>query len=309
MATVKPASSALRVRPPSSTAFQCETPLLMNRLPMLAYVCGRRGLGKGVATTNLIENLNVIDRIFYAGPAADSNSELLKQLGEKVAEEDVFSNLDDKSLLSTIVERVEAERDDLVRYREELEQYEAAMEKVHSQTPLFAIPDEELMRFDKGPPKHRWHGKAPCLLLWLDDILASSLTTGRGAKELASLCFRHRHVGAFKDNTPSLGLSIIINGQAFRTVGGVPKAVRANLTLLLLFRTRSGDELKTVAQEVAHFVPEEAFYKVCEAAWQERHDFLWCDFEPKKDHPTPFRRNFDEWIHPPQRLAMEPAPR
>ena len=272
----------------------------MNKLPMLCCVCGRRGLGKGVATHALIENLKVIDRIFYAGPAADSNSSLLHQLGGKLSPKDVYTDLNDKSLLTDIVAKVDAERDDLVRYREEMKRYKAASHRVQSEEPLFSLRDEDLLSFHAGPPKHRWNGRAPCLLLWLDDILASSLTVGRGAKELASLCFRHRHLGAFKDKTPSLGLSIVFNVQAFRTgVGGVPKAVRANLTMLMLFKTRSADELKAVAQEVAHFANEEAFVQVCETAWIERHDFLFCDFEPKPNHPSPFRRNFDEWIRGP----------
>lgn len=269
---------------------------MMPKLPMLACVCGRRGLGKGVATVSLIHHLQVVDRIFYAGPAADSNSVLLQQLKGKLSKEDVYTDLNNPSLISDVLAKVEAERDDLVRYREELKAYNKGKPKV---PPLFTLCEDGLLSFDqKGPPTHRWNGRAPCLLLWLDDFLASALTVGRGAKELASLCFRHRHVGAFKDKTPSLGLSIVFNVQAFRTgVGGVPKAVRANLTLLLLFKTRSADELKAVAQEVAHYADEETLIKVCETAWIDRHDFLFIDFEPKSNHPTPFRRNLEEWIH------------
>ena len=76
--------SGLAVVPPKGSAFQCETPALMNRLPMLCCVCGRRGVGKGVSTLQLITNLKVVDRIFYAGPAADSNSLLLEQLGSRL---------------------------------------------------------------------------------------------------------------------------------------------------------------------------------------------------------------------------------
>ena len=254
-------------------------------------------MGKGYATLQLIKNLGVVDRIFYAGPTAHSNSTLLQELGGMLSPEDVYTNVNDASLLSDIVAKVEAERDDLVRYKEEMKRYKAAQSKVHSETPLFRLRDEDLLTFHRGPPKHRWNGRHPCLLLWLDDILGSNLTVGKGAKQLASICFQHRHLGAFKDKTPSLGLSIVFNVQAFRTgVGGVPKAVRANLTLLLLFKTRSADELKAVAQEVAHFCDEETFVRVCETAWIEHHDFLWCDFEKKPPHPTPFRRNFDQWI-------------
>ena len=96
----------LAVVPPKSSAFQCETPPLMNQLPMLACVCGRRGVGKGVSTVQLIKNLQVIDRIFYAGPAADSNSELLEQLGDKLSPEDIYSDLNDKGLIAKTKNRL-----------------------------------------------------------------------------------------------------------------------------------------------------------------------------------------------------------
>ena len=114
--------TGLAVVPPKGTAFQCETPPLMNRLPMLCCVCGRRGVGKGVSTMALIQNLKVIDRIFYAGPAADSNSALLEQLGDKLSPEDTYSDLNDKNLLTDIISKVEAERDALVEYRKRLRQ-------------------------------------------------------------------------------------------------------------------------------------------------------------------------------------------
>ena len=176
-----PGGGTLVVRPPkSNSAFQCDTPENMNRLPMLCCVCGRRGMGKGYATLQLIKNLGVVDRIFYAGPAAHSNSTLLQELGGKLSPEDVYTNVNDASLLSAIVAKVEAERDDLVRYREEMKRYKAAQSKVHSETPLFRLRDEELLTFHQGPPKHRWNGRHPCLLLWLDDILGSNLTVGKG---------------------------------------------------------------------------------------------------------------------------------
>ena len=290
--------TGLTVTPPKGSAFQCETPPLLNRLPMLCTVCGRRGVGKGVSTTGLIQNLKVIDRIFYAGPAADSNSVLLEQLGDKLAPEDTYSDLNDKGLITAIIAKVDAERDAIVEYRKKKRLYELAVKKVSDpKTPMFHISAEEMIVYGEGPPKHKWNGRNPCLLLWLDDLLASSLTIGRGARELANLCYRHRHLGAFKDKTPSIGLSVIFNAQSWRTsVGGIPKGVRANLTVLMLFATRSAHELKAVAEEVSHFCDEETFYKICKTAWQDRHDFLFCDFEKKPEHASPFRRNFDQWI-------------
>jgi len=219
-------------------------------------------------------------------------------LGEKLAPEDTYTDLNDKNLITDIIAKVDAERDAIVEYRKKKRLYDLVVKKVNDpKTNIFQITAEEMIVFGEGPPKHRWNNRNPCLLLWLDDLLASSLTVGRGARELANLAFRHRHLGSFKDKTPSLGLSILFNAQSYRTsVGGIPKGIRANLTQLMLFATRSAHELKAISEEVSHFCDEEIFYKICKTAWQEPHDFLFVDFEKKSEHASPFRRNFDQWI-------------
>ena len=78
---------------------------MMPKMHLLAAVVAPRGNGKGVITTNLIQQLTVVDRLILVSPSAASNKVLL-------AKEDMFDNPNDISVLDKIVAIVEKERDD-----------------------------------------------------------------------------------------------------------------------------------------------------------------------------------------------------
>ena len=72
--------SNLQIRVPPGSAFACETPDLMPKMHFLCACVGKRGSGKMVASVNLLEKLQVVDRLFYVSPSADSNSAGLARL-------------------------------------------------------------------------------------------------------------------------------------------------------------------------------------------------------------------------------------
>ena len=49
------------------------------------------------------------------------------------------------------------------------------MKLIHSEPPLFRLPEEDLAAFYKDgdfqPPKHTWNGKKCCCALLIDDAL------------------------------------------------------------------------------------------------------------------------------------------
>ena len=148
----------LDIEIPPGSAFKIETPLMMPKMHLLAAVVAPRGYGKGVITTNLIEQLKVVDRLILVSPSAASNKALNDRLKRILAKEDMFDNPNDISVLDKIVAIVEKERDDYEEYWEKRRKYELLMKKMDSDTPLFQIPAEVLMAsFDgKGfkPPEH-----------------------------------------------------------------------------------------------------------------------------------------------------------
>ena len=144
-------------------------------------------------------------------------------------------------------------------------------------------------------------GKVPCIVIYFDDILGSQIMIGKGAREIARICLFHRHLGGFTDPNEhgAVGASLLFNAQAWKTnVGGLPKALRNNLTLMILFKTKSEKELQEIAEEVSGEVSEKTFYDVYNQAIQESHDFLMVDLHKKSSHFSSFRRNFNEFIVP-----------
>eukprot|EP00966_Prymnesium_polylepis_P303447 7009562-Prymnesium_polylepis.1 len=76
--------------------------------------------------------------------------------------QDVYEDPDDLTCLDSIKAAIEAERDDLERYKEELKRYPKLMKTIHSESSLFRLSDDDLTDFFQGgdfqPPKHRWNG-------------------------------------------------------------------------------------------------------------------------------------------------------
>ena len=186
-------------------------------------------------------------------------------------------------------------------YHRKLKRWEAAHRKVHSNTPLFQLQDADLLSFHEGKPTHKWGGRVPCLVIYFDDVIGSQLMLGKGAREIGRLCLFHRHLGGFTDpKTPgAVGCSMLFNVQSWKTsVGGLPKALRNNLTLMLLFKTTSAKELAEIAESVDGEIEAATFLQLCHSAWRELHGFLMIDHHPKPHHPSGFRRNFDTFLVP-----------
>ena len=131
--------------------------------------------------------------------------------------------------------------------------------------------------------------------LFIDDCQSTPLF--RSPKFL-NFVTRHRHIGAFKEGG-ALGTSVFIALQNFTSAsGGCPRAVRNNATSIITFPLKDKKEIGQVFESVAGEIEEEKFMKAFEYATKEAHNFLLIDLHPKKEHPSRFRRNFNEFIIP-----------
>ena len=102
----------LDIEIPPGSAFKIETPPMMPKMHLLAAVVAPRGYGKGMITTNLIEQLKVVDRLVLASPSAASNKAINDRLKRILASEVMFDNPNDISVLDKMVGIVEKERDE-----------------------------------------------------------------------------------------------------------------------------------------------------------------------------------------------------
>ena len=290
----------MQIKVPPGNAFACETPPNSPRMHFLCACVGKRGSGKMVASINLLQQMPV-DRLFYVSPSADSNSGALSKLSKMLQKEDMYSDVNNIALLTDIICKIERERDDYEDYHRKLKKWESAHHKIQSDLPLFRIQDDELLTFSEGKPKHKWAGRVPCIVIYFDDIIGSQLLLGKGSQEVGRLCLFHRHLGGFTDpKMPgAVGCSMLFNVQSWKTsIGGLPKALRNNLTLMLLFKTTSTKELADIAESVEGEISTEKFLAVCNSAWKNPHDFLLIDLHPKPNHPSMFRRNFETFLIP-----------
>jgi len=300
MKTVK--VPGLDIKIPPGSAFKIETPPMLPKMHLLAAVVAPRGYGKGVITTNLIEHLKVVDRLILVSPSASSHKALKDRLKSILAPEDIFTNPNDITVLDRIVDIVEKERDDYEEYWDKKKKYDLLMKKLESDTPLFQIPSDVLMASFDGDgfkaPEHRWKGRRCVMMVWFDDVMGAEIMTGRGARKLSSLCIKHRHMGALREGG-AIGVSLIFNMQSYKSAqGGIPKALRGNLTLLLLGKTKSEKELLEIAEEFGSEIGVPQFLELYKQATDEPHSFLVIDLHPKPGHPSVFRKNLSEFIVP-----------
>ena len=289
----------LKIKPPSGSAFGCETPPMMPKLHQACLVVGPRGAGKTTAVVNLVERLP-FDRIFVISPSIKSNRELMKRL--KIDPQDVYEDPDDTACLDAIRSAIDQERDDLERYQQEMKRYRQLMKVIHSDSPLFKLNDADLGDFyrngDFQPPKHKWDGKRPCMCLIIDDAMGSQLYSK--PRRLNQFTIFHRHLGQLKEGG-ALGCSLFFLVQSYKAVaGGISRTIRSNVTSMILFANKNLKMLAEVAEEMAGEVAPEIFFNVFHQAMREKHDFLFIDLHPKPTHPSGFRRNFDEFIVPPK---------
>ncbi len=141
----------------------------------------------------------------------------------------------------------------------------------------------------ENPPQHKWNGKRPVLAVFVDESQSTKLF--RSAKFL-NLCIRHRHVGSSEKTR--MGVSMFICVQNYTTQhGGIPKAIRDNVSTMMLYKTRSNNVLKTIMEDISDQITDKKIFSVYKQACQDEHDFLFIDWAPKKHR---FRRCFDQYL-------------
>ena len=289
---VLPKLKGLEVKPGQGSAFAVETPSAMPKAHMNALIVGCRGSGKTTACVNLLEKLKVFDFVICLSPTMASNADLMARLPV----EHVYQDLDDPCIVDKVKAIVEAEAADLDRFREQMKRWRALFET--RRNPVF--DDDALLEFFDGngfqKPKHRWGGRPPVIAVIVDDGLGSALFSK--PRKITNLAILHRHVGQLSEGG-AIGVSLFFLVQSYKTqVGGLPKTIRGNATLLILFRTKSCRELDDIAEELACEIEKDKFLAVFEHAIKEPHDFLMVDLFCKPWHPSVFRRNFDQFILP-----------
>jgi len=247
-------------------------------------------------------------RVLLVSATANSNYVLMNDLD--VDEDDIFDPNDPQTpyLLEAICN---SERDDLIRYYKEMEQRDLLIKRIkHVKWDNDEDLDDEILMWynpETGKfrmPEHKYNGKKVAIIVLVDDAQNSSLFSN---KKLLNITIKNRHLGAFsrevqenrytKHLGSSMGLFLYMCVQNYSCQqGGIPKAIRGNISQFILFKTASEKELENIKLEIAGEIDGDLFDRVYKYATAEKHNFLFIDMDKKQHHPSKYRRNFDEFI-------------
>ena len=114
-----------------SSAFTIDTPEHLPKMHFNMLLCGRRGQGKSLAATNMLRMLmegKALQRAIVISPTFNGNKLLMKDLNIK--ETDVFDDPDDPNLPQRIMDIVDEERDEFLRYQHLVKEYENVMKMI-----------------------------------------------------------------------------------------------------------------------------------------------------------------------------------
>jgi len=242
----------LKFKDLGNDAFSVSTPTEHISLNSVILLVAKKQSGKTFFASNLMNQLKQVkacDRIFVISDTFNSNKKMMEHLD--IDREDIFSP-NDPNVIPEITKRIEAERDDLLEYRQNLKmynQYRQTLEQANrydtditEEMLLFYNPDTG--RFEK--PKHKYNGRKPAIFIFCDDIQSSQLV---GDRKFRNFVIKHRHIGAFENGEPPIGCSMIIAVQNYTTQGneGLPKAIRGNANCVAVWKTGNVKELDLLA--------------------------------------------------------------
>lgn len=269
------------------------------KLPVQALFCARRNSGKTAAAYFLCKQLKKqgnLNRLYILSPTSKSRSNAAYWRDLEVNPEDVFDDARVSSL-QTILDSIEVEAEE---YREYLKLKEAwdvlhkamkrkdfEVEDLPEEVLDIVLQHEEL--FDDTPPtwRYMWKGKPqfPMPMVLLDDCQGSPLMH---SPLLQNFYIKHRHHSYS-------GVSTITTVQSYAAaVGGTPKILRLNATVLALWKTHDDHTLESIIQEASEVPPHE-FLKMYEFSTREKFRPLVIDFFPKEPWMR-YRAGFDRFI-------------
>ena len=287
--------NGLQIKPPKKSAFTIETPENLPKLHTLLVASGRRGGGKSVAVSNFIRMLldaEVLDRVILISPTYYSNKEIFEPLN--IADDDIIEPTKDS--VKEVVAKVEEDKAEYDEYLEKKKKYEEYQKLIKSDKPIYDIDPLKLLEFmeygfmeGEEPVWKYKHERVPRIFLIVDDCMGTALFN-RGSG-LTNLCIKHRHIAE------GTGISIAMLTQSYCANEGLPRPIRENATLLLLFKNTQEQQLKKIYSEVGDKLTEEQFNGLFEYSTKEPYNFLTIDFHPKKDEYK-YRRNFNEYLTP-----------
>lgn len=287
-----------KIKVPKASAFTIKTESDFIKLHGVVLAVAKRGVGKTTAFSNLLRLMktnNALDRLILVSPTYHNNKHYFEGLPLDEENDVIEPQKNTPELLMEILDEEGYAYDE---YHERMKRWYELQKLIKSDVPIDEIDPFLLLEFGNDitnfeKPYHKYGGKKPVIAIFFDDCQGSDVFKSSG--KLSNMVIKHRHLGKTHDG--ALGCSLLFATQSYTSNSmGLPKSIRTNLTHMLVFKNKNINELRAIAAECAGEVDEEEFFKLYDMAIRSQHDFLFIDFAKKDEHPSMFRRNFDEWL-------------
>jgi len=265
------------------------TPPNSLKAPFVLMNVASRGGGKSFQTSKILAQSKkdkTYDVIYCISPNYLSNK---AYFGEFIKDEHVF--LPTKESISEVLLLIDQDRDEFEQHLEDVKEYNDFTRKMKSKSDIFS--DEDIFKYnnlgwlDATPEKPIYkYGKVqpPRSLLILDDVLGQPCVS---SNEFTSAFIRNRHLSPLQEshsNRTACGCSLLVNVQTYTTNtggGGVNRALREQVTHLLLFKNKSAKMMEKIREELCSVIDIDKFNMAYEEATREKYGNLLITFAPK----------------------------
>jgi hypothetical protein len=200
----------------------------------------------------------------------------------------------------SMLNAVEQEGTDWKEYLEELKVYQQILPYM-KRGRFEDIPSKLLLQADRYhmfdghklevPKSH--YGHSPRMFCMMDDVQHSKLMKQSMNNPVASLAIRNRHCAQ------GCGLSLIYCVQSYSANGGgIPRYVRENATVYILYRLASQARRVQLAEDLSDSIPQEEFLALYDYVTNDDdiHSFLTIDMDAPKAQR--YRKEFHTIITP-----------
>ena len=245
----------------------------------LALLYSSKGTGKTNTLVNIVKEYakhQFFQKVYLFSPSLHSDPKY-NEMESKGIELKTFDHYDD-SLLKEVIEEIRADLNEWREYQRRKALYEKS-KKVHNVSKLSEEDILDLWEMDWDEPPPCRFTKEPWSLIIFDDLASHPQLMKQGKSVASSFLLLHRH----------LLVSVAFCTQIFRS--SVPKMVRNNLDWYILGKSKSEENMESVASELDSYISKKEIIEKWEKATQEPFSYFCINLMNPKHR---FTKNFDE---------------